>query len=328
MESSKERNIEGKIFQIVKQIGAGSCGHVELAKNIINGLDVILKHENFWIEIVTPKSVLFREKKMYDKLHNGPMIDENYFLGSPMPEIRIPKVYSLMHDGDHYILEMELLGDDLGKLFKLCNKKFSLKTVLMLADQMLTIIQWIHSKGIVHRDLQPSNFAMGLSENSKYVYLMDFGIAKKYVKGKDHVKFDDGADFCGNRRFASRSALCGFRQTRRDDLESLGYILVYFLKGTLPWLYLEDPKYWEAKKDAKEVFEREWFDAKYDLLIEDLCEGLPEQFQTFFHYCQELHFKDTPDYNYLRSLFSDIFQKSQFTFDYEYDFLTLNKEKD
>ena len=131
---------------------------------------------------------------------------------------------------------MELLGKSLEDLFQENQKKFSLKTVCLIAEQMLDRIEFIHNKNIIHRDIKPDNFVMGL-QNNYIVYILDFGLSKKYRSSRthQHIKFCSNKKLTGTARYASINALKGCEQSRRDDLEAIGYVLMYFLRGSLPW---------------------------------------------------------------------------------------------
>ena len=136
---------------------------------------------------------------------------------------------------------MELLGKSLEDIFQEQKKKFSIKTVSMLAIQMLERIEFIHSKFIIHRDIKPDNFVMGLDKKNYIVHILDFGLSKKYrsIKTRQHIKFTSNKKLTGTARYASINALKGNEQSRRDDLEAIGYVLMYFLKGSLPWQGLQ-----------------------------------------------------------------------------------------
>ena len=131
---------------------------------------------------------------------------------------------------------IEMLGPSLEDLFNYCGRKFSLKTVLLLADQLICRIQTLHNKGYLHRDLKPENILIGLEENASTLYLIDYGLAKKYKQPSgEHIPFKDGKALTGTARYASANTHLGIEQSRRDDLEGAGYVLLYLLMGELPW---------------------------------------------------------------------------------------------
>ena len=132
---------------------------------------------------------------------------------------------------------MELLNPSLEDLFEECGRNYSLKTILSLGDQMLCRIEFLHSCHLIHRDIKPDNFLMGRYNNNSIVYICDFGLCKKFREqnGK-HIPFKEGKSLIGTVRYASINSHLGYEQSRRDDLESLAYSLIYFSKGSLPWM--------------------------------------------------------------------------------------------
>jgi serine/threonine protein kinase len=223
-------------------------------------------------------------------------------------------VKSYGYSGDYNILVMELMGKSLEDLLTTRQeKKLSVKSVCMLADQMLTILEQVHSKHIIHRDIKPDNFVMGLGDNSKYLYLLDFGLARKYRSSTTglHYPMKNRKKLTGTARYASINALKGLEQSRRDDLEAIGYVLMYFLRGSLPWQGLPV----KTKEDRyKKIMEK-----KQSTSPEELCTGFPQEFAEYIHYTRKLTYEEEPDYNYLRNLFRSIMQKNNYEFDYLYD---------
>lgn len=215
---------------------------------------------------------------------------------------------------------MDLLGPSLEDLFSFCNRKFSLKTVLMLGDQLIQRIAYTHSKCFIHRDIKPDNFLIGLSRKHNVVHVIDFGLAKKFMDPRTHrhIPYRENKNLTGTARYASINTHLGIEQSRRDDLESLGYVLVYFLRGSLPWSGLK-----AANKKQKYERIRE---KKMATSAKDLCEGHPDEFVVYLDYVRQLAFDDLPDYDYLRSLFSDLFRRNNFEMDYEFDWTVLRQE--
>ncbi|MBZ3888312.1 Coiled-coil domain-containing protein 57 [Sciurus carolinensis] len=231
--------------------------------------------------------------------------------------VGIPTIRWCGAEGDYNVMVMELLGPSLEDLFNFCSRKFSLKTVLLLADQMISRIEYIHSKNFIHRDVKPDNFLMGLGKKGNLVYIIDFGLAKKYrdARTHQHIPYRENKNLTGTARYASINTHLGIEQSRRDDLESLGYVLMYFNLGSLPWQGLK-----AATKRQK--YER-ISEKKMSTPIEVLCKGYPSEFATYLNFCRSLRFDDKPDYSYLRQLFRNLFHRQGFSYDYVFDWNML-----
>ena len=208
---------------------------------------------------------------------------------------------------------MELLGPSLETLFQANDKKFSLKTTCMIGIQILDRLEYVHSRKIIHRDIKPDNFVIGRDDKSHVIYILDFGLAKKYWSStrKCHIPFCKGKKLTGTARYASVNALSGYEQSRRDDLESVAYILLYFLRGSLPWQGL--------KVNNKEDRYRKICEKKKSTSSKELCQGFPIELETFVNYVKHLEFTEVPDYDYLRQLLKTILSKNKYTIDYYYD---------
>ena len=216
------------------------------------------------------------------------------------------------------ILIMELLGQSLENLFQSQNRSFSIKTACMLGIQMVDRLEYIHSKKIIHRDIKPDNFVMGRGLKSHIVYILDFGLAKKFWSSshKCHIPFCRGKKLTGTARYASINALSGCEQSRRDDLESVGYIIMYFVRGSLPWQGLKINK----KDDRyKKICEK-----KKETSAKDLCAGFPKELETFVSYTRNLKFTELPNYEYLRILLKTVINNLGSTIDFFYDWCKTN----
>ena len=203
-------------YKIISQIGKGSFGTVFSASSTTNSEQVAIKTEK-----IKKKGNLLQSE--FEKL--------NILQGFS----GIPKIYEFFQIKGFNILIMELLGKSLSEIFNLCKKKFTLKTVCFLAIQMLKLIEHTHNHKIIHRDIKPDNFMLGRNTNKNILYLIDFGLAKKYIINNVHIPFKKGKNLTGTARYCSIYTHQGLEQSRRDDLESIGYILIYFLRGKLPW---------------------------------------------------------------------------------------------
>ena len=279
-------------YKILKRLGRGAFGYIYLVE-YQNKL-YAMKLEN------TKKGYYILDKEIHLMSHlYGP---------------RIPYVKSFGQCGYYNVLVMELLGKSLEELKNMLpTKKMSIQCVCKLSYQMLQILEHIHSKSFLHRDVKPDNFIMGIGPNSKFLYMIDMGFAKTYRDPVTlaHHPMQKGVGITGTARFASINTLSGYTQSRRDDLESLGYVIVYIATGTLPWVNIQS--------DNKDELYDKILELKMKTTLESLCMGLPPQFQEYMRYIRGMNYEQEPNYNYLRSLFMIVLKNNGKNFDFSYD---------
>ncbi|XP_036595951.1 casein kinase I-like [Trichosurus vulpecula] len=321
---SSEFIVGGK-YKLMRKIGAGSFGDIYLAVNITNNEELAVKLES---QKARHPQLLY-ESRLYKLLQGG---------------LGIPRTRWYGQEKDYNILVMDLLGPSLEDLFNFCSRKFTLKTVLMLADQMISRIEYVHTKNFIHRDIKPDNFLMGIARPRKaggkrkrggaaanrsqdpsfsglnQLFLIDFGLAKRYRdnRTKQHIPYREDKNFTGTARYASINAHLGIEQSRRDDVESLGYVLMYFNRSSLPW---QGIKAATKKQKYEKIIEK-----KMSIPVDVLCQGFPAEFGIYLNYCRGLRFEETPDYMYLRQLFRILFRSLDYKYDCMFDW-TLLKQK-
>lgn len=305
-QQQRQSNLVGVHYRVGKKIGEGSFGIIFEGINMLNNTSVAIKFEPRKCE--APQ--LRDEYRSYRILSGSQGIPQAYFFGQ---------------EGVHNILIIDLLGPSLEDLFDWCNRKFSLNTVIQVAKQMIERVQTIHDHNLIYRDIKPDNFLIGRphSPGANEVYIVDFGMAKQYrdPKSKVHIPYREKKALSGTARYMSINTHLGREQSRRDDLESLGHVFMYFLRGSLPWQGLKAPT-------NKQKYEKIGL-KKQSTSIQELCYGYPIQFSQYLTYVRNLKFDETPDYEYLINLMNKalISIGEQPHEDYElihYDWMDLN----
>ena len=283
-------------YEMREMIGFGAHGKIIVARSKLTNELVAVKSRSVNMN-KKERSSLRKEAKIYKKLVGAP--------GFP-----ICKHY-IMENGNESLV-MEYLGKNINNLMWDVVEAshighLSLKTVLMIADQALSRLQYLHKKGYVHCDVKPENFAVGRKPSDNTLFLIDMGLAKRYTDKKtgEHVPFSDKCSFTGTMKYASINAHRGWKLSRRDDLESLGYTLIYLLTGSLPWAT------YTSMKDVK--------NCKMNTSVKYLCDGIPEEFEVFINSVKCLGYSDEPDYASYRKLFRQLFIKNGFFYDYVFD---------
>ncbi|KAF2863962.1 casein kinase-like protein I [Piedraia hortae CBS 480.64] len=299
--SGSSSNVVGSHYRVGKKIGEGSFGVIFEGTNLLNNTQVAIKFE--------------------PRKSDAPQLRDEYrtykvLVGCP----GIPNVYFFGQEGLHNILVIDLLGPSLEDLFDHCGRRFSVKTVVMVAKQMLSRVQTIHEKNLIYRDIKPDNFLIGRpgTKAQNVIHVVDFGMAKQYrdPKTKQHIPYRERKSLSGTARYMSINTHLGREQSRRDDLEALGHVFMYFLRGGLPWQGLKAAT---NKQKYEKIGEK-----KQTTVLRDLCDGYPDEFNKYLSYARNLGFEDTPDYDYLRDLFTKALQSTGEVEDGEYDWMKLN----
>lgn len=272
-------------YKTLSKIGGGSFGKVYLCIHQSTGQKVALKIEK-------KNKGHFKKEALFLRLLSG-----------------TPGIPSLMDQGylediDSQYLALELCGSSLESIYQYHNKSLSLNTVCLMSIQMIERLHLVHERGIVHRDMKPHNFMVGLGKNSNTVYLGDFGLAKIFNRKTGHILYKENKYCVGTARYVSINDHRGIQQSRRDDMESLGYVIIYLAKGGLPWQGLRSSKDVSRKRKVAKM--------KEELPVEELCSQLPVQVCEYIKYTRALGFDAAPDYAYLKRLFKNIIAENGF----------------
>lgn len=270
-------------YNLIEQIGSGSFGEVYLARYKSGGYVAVKVEDN------KKAHRIYNEYKIYKYLHNT-----GFSKG-------LPKIYDYLQSPDYNIMVIQLLGPSLEDLFNKYSRKFTLQTVFLIIDQLLILLKQLHNAKYIHRDIKPNNFLIGRDKNKSQIFMMDFGLSKKYIVNNKHIEFNDKKSLIGTARYASINMHMGIEPSRRDDLESIGYMLIYFIKGSLPWQGIKKQK---GNKHIDEIGK-----IKMNTDLEKLCESLPDCFKEYLLYCRNLGFDQNPDYDYLAQLFKQTSKK-------------------
>ena len=281
--------VEGK-YRILSKIGEGSFGKIFQGVNSYTDEIVAIK-----IEKSSESSLLKNEAKIYKLLEDNP---------------GIPKLRSFGKEGVFNYMVMDLLGKSLEDCRVDCGGTLSLKTVLGLGVQMLRRIETIHENGIIHRDIKPDNFL--IKDGSNLVNVIDFGLARRYTdKNGNHIKEESGRKLTGTARYASLNVHRGFTPSRRDDLESIGYVLLYLLLGKLPWQSIKcndkEKRYMLIGENKSSLSPWEHFP------------NVPCEFILYIIYCRKLEHDEDPDYDYLRNILINLYKHHGYPADNIYD---------
>lgn len=296
----------GNKWKLGAKLGAGAFGEVYQATDVTTGETFAVKMER----VGNKHPQLLYENRVYKWLNNS----SNEVVGVPRSR------YFGTIGNTYNVLVMDLLGPSLEDRLNEVKRRMSLKSVLMIGIQAMRRIEFVHSKSFLHRDIKPDNMLMGVHDPST-LYLVDFGLAKRYRDHvtKQHLPYREGKHLTGTARYASIRTHLGIEQSRRDDLESLGYVLIYLFHGVLPWQGIR-----VANKKQKYAKIRE---KKETISLRDLCKDMPSQFIDYFKYVRRLQFEDRPDYSFLRSLFRKALERRHFEDDGVFDWLDSSSHR-
>lgn len=280
-------------YDIIHKIGSGSFGEIYKVRSLLTNEFLAIKVE----------------KKRPEK--NLLLLKEKQILEEFVQEYGFPQMNSFIKGEIYSYLVMSFLGENLETLKKRLDNKFSIKTVIMVGLQILERIEVLHQKNFIHRDIKPENFVIGSGENYKTIYLIDFGLSKAYIENSEHIPFRDRKGMVGTARYASINTHLGIEQSRRDDLEAIGYILIYFVKGRLPWQNI-----YAKNKEQKYA---QILSSKQKVTTEQLCADFPPEFVKYFEYVKNLGFTEKPDYKYLKDLFLTMMKNNNYKMDFVFD---------
>ena len=290
-------------YTLLKRLGSGSFGSIYSAE---------YQNQKFAI-------------KLEEKVRGQYLLENEAHIMSYLNGPGLPFVKSYGYSSKYNILVMELMGKSLEDIFEsFLIKKMTPRCVCNIGYQMIEILEFIHNKHIIHRDIKPDNFVTGLGKKRKYIYILDFGLSIKYRSSRTlkHYPIVKSKNLTGTARYASINALNGLTQSRRDDLEAIGYVLMYFLRGKLPWQGI-------PVKNKEDRY-RKIMEKKIATSPEELCQGFPEEFAQYINYTRNLEYEENPNYEFLKDLFLKVLRRDGFGIDcyYDWDKETINYFRD
>lgn len=304
--SNSSSDVVASRWALTHKIGAGGFGKVYLARVLHSRSDTVA------IKISTGydgQEQLHTENKVYRALHNT-----SQAAGFPRP------IYFGPHMSQKALV-MQYLGPCLEKRLVEVGRKMSLHTVYQIGIQLLRRIEFLHAKSYIHRDIKPDNLLMGRGSDSSILYVVDFGLAKRYrhPRTREHIPMRDGKSLTGTGRYCSVHTHQGFEQARRDDLETTAYVLVYLFKGRLPWTGIR-------AANSREKYAR-IRGMKENISTEELCRDMGSAMNEYFEHVRELAFESKPDYAYLRNLFRNGLHRRGLTEDGMFDWMKPDERR-
>ena len=295
-----KRTVEIRVggrYRLGKKIGTGAFGEIFEGTDIFDNSSVAIKLEH---NSVKYPQLLFEAKLL-----------------KSIPSTGIPVMHWFGIAGEYNAMVMDLLGQNLEDLYNYCAKNFTLKTIIMIIIQMIERLKHVHDNHYIHRDIKPENFLIGKDNTEKTIYLIDFGLAKRYRDEytQIHIPLKENRNLTGTARYASCNAHNGLEQSRRDDMESIAYVILYFFRKKLPWQGLKCKDKNEKHAKIKEL--------KMSITPEKLFEGIPKEFADYLTMVKKLGFEDEPAYKTHIQMFNKLFKAKEFEMDYIYDWVTV-----
>lgn len=279
---SKTYNKYNNRYKIINKIGSGSYGEVYLGEDSTSKNKLAIKLEN--VNSDDPR--LRKEYEIYRCLEG--------ISG-------VPSIHWFGMDSENRVLIMDYVGPSLEDIVK--HKSYiSTENMMKISLKIIDLIENIHSRNVIHRDIKPENF---LINKNNQIYIIDFGLSKlfKNSETKEHVQYSENNKLTGTPRYASINNHNGIEQSRRDDIEAIGYMLVYIINKSLPWqgLKKENGRYQNI------------LDKKVQIPTNELCKNIPEEFKILIEYARKLNFYDTPNYAYLKSIFYNAIKDKKYS---------------
>ena len=284
-DSSEQRRWRGKVidgYKVDRRVGRGSFGDCYSGYEVATNRAICVKVED--------------PDQIRPKLQSEHSIMKLIEKRTTHTELLIPRALHITTDPPYNVLVQDLLGPSLEDIFQRCEKKFDPMTVLMIAPLIIDTIQIVHAAGVIHKDIKPHNFLLGRGKNAHKVYIIDFGLSKKYHSEGKHIPFRIGRSLIGTARYVGLNVHRGYEASRRDDMESIAYMLIYFLRGRLPWQGIGSSI---SKQKRNELIHT----GKESTSSVTLCEGYPIAFRSYLQYVKSLEFMQDIDYGYCRNLF-------------------------
>eukprot|EP00927_Polykrikos_kofoidii_P035914 TRINITY_DN30401_c0_g1_i1.p1 TRINITY_DN30401_c0_g1~~TRINITY_DN30401_c0_g1_i1.p1 ORF type:complete len:363 (-),score=27.15 TRINITY_DN30401_c0_g1_i1:33-1121(-) len=286
-------------FEVESVIGQGCFGVVYRGREAASGVCVAVKYEPCKEKSMS-RSCLTAEAEVL------------MLLQTPKPVHGFTRLHYICWENDYACMVVDLLGKSLEDCVVKCKGRLNAQTTAIVGEQAMWCTEYLHSKCFLHRDIKPENFMWGVGGKIHHLHLIDFGLSCRYYN-VTHVPMTTGHHLTGTVRYASISCQKGFAQSRRDDLESIGHLLMYCLRGALPWSGLK------VKNDS--LRNKAILDKKLETSLGDLCAGHPDEFLNYLTYCRSLPFKAIPNYAMLRSLFRAVRQREGGVEDYDLQWL-------